>query len=51
MMKAKQIEYLIQNLPTPEPEEVQVRWRAQPLFSYPYPYPIILKGLEIGHEL
>jgi mediator of RNA polymerase II transcription subunit 21 len=25
MMKAKQIEYLIQSLPTPEPEEVQVR--------------------------
>src|ERR1700677_4955914 len=28
MAKAKQIEYLIQNLPTPEPEEVQVRARA-----------------------
>jgi mediator of RNA polymerase II transcription subunit 21 len=27
MMKAKQIEYLIQSLPTPEPEEVQVRPR------------------------
>ena len=25
MVKAKQIEYLIQSLPTPEPEEVQVR--------------------------
>jgi hypothetical protein len=25
MLKAKQIEHLIQSLPTPEPEEVQVR--------------------------
>ena len=29
MAKAKQIEYLIQNLPTPEPEEVQVRARGR----------------------
>ena len=28
MAKAKQIEYLIQNLPIPEPEEAQVRPRA-----------------------
>jgi mediator of RNA polymerase II transcription subunit 21 len=28
MMKAQQIEYLIQSLPIPEPEEVQVRPRA-----------------------
>jgi mediator of RNA polymerase II transcription subunit 21 len=28
MMKAKQIEYLIQSLPTPEPEEVQVRTQS-----------------------
>jgi hypothetical protein len=30
MVKAKQIEYLIQSLPIPEPEEVQVRARAGP---------------------
>ena len=30
MMKAKQIEYLIQSLPIPEPEEVQVRCHAPP---------------------
>jgi hypothetical protein len=29
MVKAKQIEYLIQSLPTPEPEEVQVRISPQ----------------------
>lgn len=31
MVKAKQIEYLIQSLPTPEPEEVQVRTALKPL--------------------
>ena len=30
MVKAKQIEYLIQSLPIPEPEEVQVRVRSEP---------------------
>ena len=30
MVKAKQIEYLIQSLPIPEPEEVQVRVRTEP---------------------
>jgi mediator of RNA polymerase II transcription subunit 21 len=37
MAKAKQIEYLIQNLPTPELEEVQVRARAQPCHRDPVP--------------
>ena len=34
MVKAKQIEYLIQSLPTPEPEEVQVR--VPPFESTPF---------------
>ena len=38
MMKAKQIEYLIQSLPTPEPEEVQVRARACAFLSSFGPY-------------
>ena len=33
MKKAKQIEYIIESLPTPEPEEVQVR--AQVPFENP----------------
>lgn len=37
MAKAKQIEYLIQNLPTPEPEEVQVRARGRATVTVP-PY-------------
>ena len=30
VVKAKQVEYLIQSLPVPEPEEEQVRLRSKP---------------------
>lgn len=36
MMKAKQVEYLIQSLPAPEPEEEQVEFLYIPSHSLPF---------------